>query len=29
LFLVPDKKTGELARFTDPLLTDSVVMKVN
>lgn len=29
LFLVPDKKPGELARFTDPLLTDSVVMKVN
>lgn len=29
LFLVPDKKAGELARFTDPLLTDSVVMKVN
>lgn len=29
LFLVPDKKAGELARFTDPLLTDSVVMKTN
>ena len=29
LFLVPGKKTGELARFTDPLLTDSVVMKVD
>jgi len=29
LFLVPDKKAGELARFTDPLLTDSVVMKVD
>ncbi len=29
LFLVPDKKPGELARFTDPLLTDSVVMKVD
>lgn len=29
LFLVPDKKAGELARFTDPLLTDSVVMKIN
>lgn len=28
LFLVPDKKAGDLARFTDPLLTDSVVMKV-
>lgn len=29
LFLVPDKKAGDLARFTDPLLTDSVVMKLN
>ena len=29
LFLVPDKKAGELARFTDPLLTDSVVMKID
>jgi len=29
LFLVPGKKTGELARFTDPLLTDSVVMKAD
>ena len=29
LFLVPDKKAGDLARFTDPLLTDSVVMKIN
>ena len=29
LFLVPDKKAGELARFTDPLLTESVVMKVD
>lgn len=29
LFLVPDKKAGDLARFTDPLLTDSVVMKVD
>jgi uncharacterized protein len=29
LFLVPDKKAGDLARFTDPLLTDSLVMKVN
>jgi len=29
LFLVPDKKAGEIARFTDPLLTDSVVMKLN
>jgi uncharacterized protein len=29
LFLVPDKKAGDLARFTDPLLTDSVVMKAN
>ena len=26
---VADKKAGDLARFTDPLLTDSVVMKVN
>lgn len=29
LFLVPGKKAGELARFTDPLLTDSVVMKLD
>lgn len=29
LFLVPGKQAGELARFTDPLLTDSVVMKVD
>jgi uncharacterized protein len=29
LFLVPGKRAGELARFTDPLLTDSVVMKVD
>ena len=29
LFIVPGKKVGELARFTDPYLTDSVVMKVD
>jgi hypothetical protein len=29
LFLVPGKNAGDLARFTDPLLTDSVVMKVD
>jgi len=29
LFVLPDKKAGDLARFTDPLLTDSVVMKVD
>jgi uncharacterized protein (UPF0210 family) len=29
LFLVPDKKVGELARFDDPVLTDSVVMKLD
>lgn len=29
LFLVPDKKAGEVARFTDPVLTDSVVMKLD
>lgn len=29
LFLVPGKKAGELARFTDPVLTDSVVMKLD
>jgi hypothetical protein len=28
LFIVPGKKAGELARFTDPLLTDSMVMKL-
>jgi uncharacterized protein len=30
LFLVPGKKVGEMARFTDHfMLTDSVVMKVD
>ena len=29
LFLVPGKKAGELARFTDPWLTDSVVMNLD
>jgi uncharacterized protein (UPF0210 family) len=29
LFLVPGKHAGDVARFTDPLLTDSVVMKVD
>lgn len=29
LFLVPGKKAGELARFTGPVLTDSVVMKLD
>lgn len=29
LFLVPGKKAGDLARFDDPLLTDSVVMKLD
>ncbi|HKE93196.1 MAG TPA: DUF711 family protein, partial [Povalibacter sp.] len=29
LFLVPGRKAGEIARFTDPLLTDSMVMKVD
>lgn len=29
LFLVPGKKVGELARFDDPVLTDSVVMKLD
>ena len=28
LFLVPGKKAGEIARFNDPLLTDSVMMKI-
>ena len=27
LFLVPGKKVGEIARFNDPLLTDSMVMQ--
>lgn len=29
LFLVPDKRAGEMARFDDPVLTDSVVMKLD
>jgi len=29
LFLVPGKKAGDLARFDDPVLTDSVVMKLD
>jgi len=29
LFIVPGKKAGDIARFTDPVLTDSVVMKVD
>lgn len=29
LFLVPGKKVGDLARFDDPVLTDSVVMKLD
>ena len=29
LFLVPNKKAGEMARFDDPVLTDSVVMKLD
>mgnify|MGYP001170043895 CR=1 len=29
LFLVPSKKVGEMARFDDPVLTDSVVMKLD
>ncbi|MFL6619348.1 MAG: DUF711 family protein [Povalibacter sp.] len=29
LFLVPGKSAGDLARFTDPLLTDCVVMRVD
>ena len=29
LFLVPGKKAGDIARFTDPLLVDSVVMKID
>lgn len=29
LFIVPGKKAGEIARFTDPLLTNSVVMKID
>ena len=29
LFIVPGKQAGEIARFTDPLLTDSMVMKLD
>lgn len=29
LFIVPGKKAGEIARFSDPLLTDSTVMKMD
>ncbi|MBM0103877.1 DUF711 family protein [Steroidobacter sp. S1-65] len=29
LFLVPDKRAGDMARFDDPVLTDSVVMKLD
>jgi uncharacterized protein (UPF0210 family) len=29
LFPVPGKKAGDIARFTDPLLMDSVVMKID
>ena len=29
LFLVPGKKTGDIARFDDPLLTDCRVMKLD
>lgn len=29
LFLVPGKKAGDMARFNDPVLTDSVVMKLD
>jgi uncharacterized protein (UPF0210 family) len=29
LFLVPGKEVGDLARFDDPVLTDSVVMKLD
>lgn len=29
LFLCPGKKVGDIARFTDPLLTDSAVMKID
>jgi uncharacterized protein (UPF0210 family) len=29
LFLVPGKKVGDMARFTDKYLTDSVVMKLD
>jgi uncharacterized protein (UPF0210 family) len=29
LFLVPGKKAGDMARFADPVLTDSVIMKLD
>ncbi len=29
LFLVPGKKAGEIARFDDPVLTDSTILKVD
>jgi uncharacterized protein (UPF0210 family) len=29
LFLVPGKKVGDMARFTDKYLTDSMVMKLD
>lgn len=29
LFLVPNKQAGEMARFDDPVLTDSIVMKLD
>jgi uncharacterized protein (UPF0210 family) len=29
LFLVPGKKAGDIAKFNDPLLTDSMVMKLD
>jgi uncharacterized protein (UPF0210 family) len=29
LFIVPGKKVGDMARFTDPMLTDSRVMKLD
>lgn len=29
LFLVPGRKAGEIARFDDPVLTDSVILKID
>jgi len=29
LFLVPGKKAGEMARFDDPVLTDSMILKID
>jgi uncharacterized protein (UPF0210 family) len=29
LFLVPNQKAGEIARFNDPLLTDCAILPVN